>query len=51
MDETSYLLSSSMNTYRLHQALNRDRKARLSFNDVDELEDEIRNKLAEVRQK
>ena len=41
VEETAYLLSSSENARRLHEALNRDPKDRIRFEDLDSLRDEV----------
>ena len=41
VEETAYLLSSPDNARRLYEALNRDPKDRIRFDDLDSLRDEI----------
>ncbi|MCY4604596.1 MAG: hypothetical protein OXE49_10230 [Gemmatimonadetes bacterium] len=41
VEETAYLLSSPNNARRLHEALNRDPKDRIRFDDLGSLRDEV----------
>lgn len=41
VEETAYLLSSPNNVRRLHEALNRDPKDRIRFDDLGSLRDEV----------